>query len=114
MLYYFQPIKQDDMVVSIDNIILDTSITKPDRRNLLEIELQMMSAGNKVEVTSWKSTKPGTYRDQTLIRFDRDRAFWLGRGLNGHGVLEDRCRLDFNPNKVAKEPNFQTIRDPDP
>lgn len=111
MVYYFQPIKQDDMVVSIDNVILDTSITKPDRRNLLEIELQMMSAGNKVEVASWKSTRPGTYRDQTLIRFDRDRAFWLGCGLNGHGVLEDRCRLDFNPNKVAMEPNFKTIRE---
>ena len=111
MLYYYQPIKQGDIVVSIDNVILDTSITRPDRQNLLDIELQMMTDGNKVEVTSWKSSKPGTYRDQTLIRFDQDRAFWLGRGLNGQGVLEDRCRLDFNPNKVAMEQNFQTIRE---
>ena len=111
MVYYFQPIKQGDIVFSIDNIILDTSITKPDRRNLLDIELQMMSNGNMVEVTSWKSNKPGCFRNQSTIRFDLERSFWLGRGLNGQGVLEDRCRLDFNPNKVAMEPNFKIIRE---
>ena len=111
MIFYYDAIQQGNIVFSIDNIILDTSLSKPDRRDLLEIELQMMADGDKVGVTSWSSTRPGSFRDQKLVRFDAERAFWLGRGLNGQGVLEDRCRLDFNPNKVAMEPNFQTIRE---
>ena len=65
--------------------------------------------GSVASVISWESRKPGTFRRQVSVRIDDDRSFWLGIGLVGNGVLEDRCRLDFNPNKVANDANFQMI-----
>ena len=98
-----------DLTISIDNIVLDVSIVRPELIELLELMIQNIASGSKATVVSWESRKPGTFRRQVSVRIDDDRSFWLGIGLVGNGVLEDRCRLDFNPNKVANDANFQMI-----
>ena len=99
----------NDLTISIDNIVLDVSIIRPELIELLEMMIQNIALGSKATVVSWESRKPGTFRRQVSVRIDDDRSFWLGIGLVGNGVLEDRCRLDFNPNKVANDANFQMI-----
>lgn len=97
------------LTISVDNIVLDVSIVRPELIELLELMIQNIASGSKATVVSWESRKPGTFRRQVSVRIDDDRSFWLGIGLVGNGVLEDRCRLDFNPNKVANDANFQMI-----
>ena len=99
----------NDLTISIVNIVLDVSIVRPELIELLELMIQNIASGSKATVVSWESRKPGTFRRQVSVRIDDDRSFWLGIGLVGNGVLEDRCRLDFNPNKVANDANFQMI-----
>ena len=111
MLHYFNPIFIDDLVLSIDNVVLDTSISKPEIRDLLDVNISCIANGSKIEVRQWENYKPGTFHYQTTFRLDDDVSFWLGRGLNGNGILQDRCRLDWNPNKIADEPTFVNMRD---
>jgi hypothetical protein len=109
MLFYNKPMIYNDLAISIDNIVLDVSIVRPELIELLELMIQNIASGSKATVVSWESRKPGTFRRQVSVRIDDDRSFWLGIGLVGNGVLEDRFRLDFNPNKVANDANFQMI-----
>ena len=111
MIHYYNPIHDGDLTLSIDNIILDTNITRPELRDLLNVMISNMAIGDNVSVIPWTSSKPGTFRQQTLIRFEDNRSFWLGQGLVGNGTLVERCRLDANPNKVGNEPNFELIRE---
>ena len=111
MVYYHNSITDQDLTISIDNVILDVSINKPERLDLLNQMLVSVAASGKGSVQTWTSFKPGTFRRQTLIRIDEDRSFWIGQGLNGNGTLEDRVRIDFNPNKVADDSNFRIIRE---
>lgn len=111
MIYYFNPIRDQDLVLSVDNIVIDTSINRPEIRDLFQINLDQMARRNKVNIRTWTSNKPGTFHDQTTIQTDDDRSFWVGCGLVGSGTLVDRYRLDANPNKVGDDPNFQLIRE---
>ena len=111
MIYYYQAIPDSDLTLSIDNIILDVSITNPSRLDLLNQMLNTSVAHGKGSIMTWQSFKPGTFRRQTLIQLDEDRKYWVGQGLNGKGTLEDRVRLDFNPNKVGNDLNFKIIRE---
>lgn len=109
MIFYNNAIISQNFTISIDNIVLDVSIARPELLELLDVMIQSIAAGNKAKVISWESRKPGTFRKQVSVRIDEDRSFWLGIGFVGNGVLQDRCRLDFNPNKVAGDANFQLI-----
>ena len=109
MLFYNNPMIYNGLTISVDNIVLDVSIVRPELIELLELMIQNIASGSKATVVSGESRKPGTFRRQVSVRIDDDRSFWLGIGLVGNGVLEDRCRLDFNPNKVANDANFQMI-----
>ena len=109
MIYYYQPIIENNLTLSIDNVVLDVSIVRPELRDLLDSNIATIANSGKVEVKKWQSYKPGTFREQIHFAIDEDRAFWLGCGLNGNGTLQDRYRLDFNPNKVSEDPNFRII-----
>lgn len=111
MIYYQNPIYDGDLVLSVDNFILDISITSPEIRELLENIIRNIAKGMKMSVVSWESHKPGTFRYQTAFRIDDDRSFWLGHGLISSGTLVERYRLEANPNKVGNDPNFQLIRE---
>ncbi len=110
MIYYFNPIIDGDLTLSIDNIILDASITRPELQDLLKSMILNIGRGNSAQVVSWESRKQGTFRYQTSIQTDTDRSFWVGNGLISGGTLIDRYRLDANPNKVGDNVNFEMIR----
>ena len=110
-LTYYKPIYTNGLTLSIDNIILDVSLSNPEIRDLLNANIDQIARGTKATVVSWESYKPGTFRHQTSFRITEDKSFWLGQGLIGTGTLIDRYRLDFNPNKVANDPNFKLIRE---
>ena len=109
MIYYTNPILEKDLILSIDNVVLDVSITRPEIRDLLDANIATIDASNKIMVRTWQSFKPGTFRENIHFTLDEGRSFWLGCGLNGNGILKDRYRLDFNPNKVSEDPNFRII-----
>ena len=111
MIYYYNPVIDQDLILSIDNIILDVSITRPERVDLLNQMIASMASNSKVSVQTWQGSGAGAFRNQTLIRLDAERSFWIGQGLIGNGTLLDRVRLDFNPNKVGDDPNFKIIRE---
>lgn len=109
MIYYTNSILENDLVLSIDGVVLDVSISRPELRDLLDTNIATISASGKVAVRTWQSFKPGTFRENIHFGVDEERCFWLGHGLNGNSLLIDRYRLDFNPNKVAEDPNFGII-----
>lgn len=111
MIYYHQAIHSNGLILSIDNLIIDVSIVKAEMRQLFDSMVFTIKNSAKISVLSWTSHKPGTFRNQTLFRIAEDKSFWLGQGLVGKGILEDRYRLDFNPNKVGDDPNFRLLRE---
>ena len=70
MIYYHNPIYDGDLVLSVDNFILDASISSPAIRELLENIIRNIANGMKMSVVSWESHKPGTFRYQTAFRID--------------------------------------------
>lgn len=110
MIYYHNPILDGDLTLSIDNIILDASIARPELQDLLKNMILNIGSGNSTRVVSWESRKQGTFRNQTSFQIDADRSFWLGNGLISGGTFTDRFRLDANPNKVGDNSNFELIR----
>ena len=109
MIYYKNSFRFQDMVLSIDNVVLDVSISRPELLDVLDAMITSIALGSEASVATWENRKPGNFRKQHSIRIDDERSFWLGVGLVGNGVLQDRCRLEFNPNKVADNANFQLI-----
>lgn len=71
------------------------------------INNQALSHG--IDVVTWGSSKPGTFREQFSIRIDPAISFLVGMGLNGASVAWDRGRMEFNPNKVATTKAFKTV-----
>lgn len=110
MIYYHNPIRDGDLTLSIDNIILDASLARPELQDLLKNMILNIGSGNSTRVVSWESRKQGTFRNQTSFQIDTDRSFWLGSGLISGRTLTDRFRLDANPNKVGDNRNFELIR----
>lgn len=111
MIYYCNPVIEDDLTLSIDNVVLDVSIVRPELRDLLDANITTMATSDKVAVRTWQSFKPGTFRENIHFTIDEGRSFWLGHGLNGNGILQDRYRLDFNPNRVSDDANFRIVLD---
>lgn len=109
MIYYENPIIEKDLILSIDNVVLDVSISRLELLDVLDAMLTSIAMGSVASVKTWETKKPGNFRKQHSISVDEDRSFWIGIGLVGNGVLQDRCRLEFNPNKVADDVNFKLI-----
>jgi len=111
MIYYYDELLFDNLIFSIDNVVLDFSITSLELQDLFEFNINMMSNSSKIFVRSWEGHGAGSFRKQCVFQLDDERSFWLGQGLIGNGTLLDRYRLDFNPNKLADDPNLRSIRE---
>ena len=110
LINYYNPIKTDDnLILSIDNVVLDIYISAPKARDSLMALLDKVPIRYAVEVVHWNSFRPGTFREQLSIKHQDGTSFWLGAVLNGKKPEWGRIRLDFNPNKVADHAAFQTI-----
>lgn len=99
---YHNPVQAaDNLILSIDNVVLDVYISAPKTRDALMGLLDKLPLQYAVEVTHWNSFRPGTFREQFSIRHQDGTSFWLGAVLNGRKPEWGKVRLDFNPNKVA-------------
>lgn len=109
MHYYHQINTQNGLIVSIDNIVLDFVIHRQNDRDRLAKLLDAMPITQQVDITHWDSLKIGTFHDQFRLSFADGTSFWLGFGLIGKKTFWERCRLDFNPNKVGAKTAFQSL-----
>lgn len=110
MLSYHNEIRTNDhLVLSIDNVVLDLYISLPEVRERLMALMDSLPIMLSVNVVHWSSYRPGTFREQFSIQMRGDVSFWLGAVLNGKSPEWGRCRLDFNPNKVAGHAAFQMV-----
>lgn len=107
MLNYHNPIvTQDNCILSIDNVVIDFTLTDFDDCKELMAFLRSWSNAN---VRNWTVCSIGKYREQFRIELVDGSSFWLGIGLNAARTNWSRCRIEFNPNKVAKHNAFQEI-----
>lgn len=109
IIHYFHPVYSDDLVLSIDNIVLDFYNMRPAVTDQLVFLIDNLAVQYGVEIIRWTSFKPGTFSEQTSIRLSDDISFWVGVGLNGKKTAWDRCRVEFNPNKVGNTLAFARV-----
>ena len=110
MLHYHNPIRtKDNLTFSIDNVVLDFYISRPEAREQLMTLMDRLPIKYAVDVVYWTSLRPGSFRDQFSIKLQDGNSFWCGVVLNGRTMEWGRCRLDFNPNKVAQHEVFQKL-----
>lgn len=110
MISYHNPIIENNLTISIDNVVLDVWVANPATRDMIEDRLFSMTKKDVVLIT-WKGDKPGTFREQYLFKFENGTSFWLGHGLIGTSIMVERYRLEFNPNKVGSDPHFVAIHE---
>lgn len=99
------------MIFSIDNVVLDARVSSPNKREVLMREVNELMFKQPVNIIHWNVTKPGMFREQFSFRMEDGTSFWLGVALNGKTTDWHRCRLEFNPNKVATSAVFWTVLD---
>ena len=109
MIDYFNPLTVGEYTLSIDNIVLDCWITNKDDKYMIEARINGMVGCDGIDIISWESGKPGTFRRQYLFKLDEDKSFWLGHGLVTTGVDQNRYRMEFNPNKVGDNSFFKVV-----
>ncbi len=95
--------------MSIDNVVLDFYISRQNARDRLMTLLDRLPIKYAVDVVYWTSLRIGSFRDQFSIKLQDGNSFWFGIVLNGRTLEWGRCRLDFNPNKVAHHEVFQKL-----
>ena len=110
MISYHNPIIENNLTISIDNVVLDVWVANPATRDMIEDRLFSMTKKDVVLIT-WEGDKPGTFREQYLFKFENGTSFWLGHGLIGTSIMVERYRLEFNPNKVGSNPYFSVIHE---
>lgn len=110
MLFYHYPIIENNLTISIDNIVLDIWVANPATRDMIEDRLFSI-AKKDVELITWDGGKPGTFRNQFLFKLPNGTSFWLGHGLIGNGIMVERYRLEFNPNKLGNDPHLVAIHE---
>lgn len=110
MLQYHNEIcTNENLTLSVDNVVLDLYISNPQSRDNLMALMGVLPVKKAVNVVHWCSYRPGTFREQFSIQMQDGNSFWLGAVLNSKAPEWGRCRLDFNPNKVATHSVFQTV-----
>lgn len=109
IIYYFNPIFFENLTLSIDNLVLDFYKVCSSVSEQLVMLIDKVAIQYNVQVIRWESFKPGTFREQTSVRISDCISFWIGVGLNGKKTDRERCRVEFNPNKVGAEPAFVRV-----
>ena len=66
MISYHNPIIENNLTISIDNVVLDVWVANPATRDMIEDRLFSM-AKKDVELITWDGGKPGTFRKQFLF-----------------------------------------------
>lgn len=68
LLHHYNPITAaDNLILSIDNIVMDLYISAPPARDQLMVLLDKLSITHAVEVKYWNSFRPGSFRSSSLF-----------------------------------------------
>ena len=110
MLCYHDAIVDDGITYSIDNVVLDVWVSSPENRDIIEARINCLYDSN-VNIVEWESNKPGTFQQQYSFKLNDGTSFWLGHGLVCSGVMVERYRLEFNPNKVGGNSTFKEVHE---
>lgn len=97
---------QEGLILSIDMVTIDYSVSSPAAREALIRLLDTLPMLYAVEVRHWSSLRIGTFRENYTLKFQDRTSFWVGVGLNANKPLWGRSRMEFNPNKVATHKVF--------
>lgn len=110
ILSYYRPtLTEENLTLSIDNVVLDLYISLPEAREKLMKLLSVLPIQYACDVIHWQSFRPGTFQEQFSIKLHDNTSFWIGAALNGKKTEYGRVRLDWNPNKVSNHAVFQCI-----
>lgn len=104
--YYISGCSPDNVTYSIDKLILDFKLKVYSGEELASDFLLFLSLDLDLVFESWESRKIGTFRRHFDFTCADGNSFWVGVGLNTAGRIQNRVRLEFNPNKVGKDPSF--------
>ena len=109
IIHYFTPITFNNMICSVDGIVMDFIIRDPATREKLVSFLGNLPIIHHADVVSWESFKPGTFRGQHSVKLDNGSSFWIGCALNGVSTDWAHHRVEFNPNRVAGNEVFRAV-----
>lgn len=110
MLNYFMPLLGDNgLIFSIDKVVLDYRIPYSKVRDALTRFVSHLPDQYDVNVKNYDSLKTGVFHANANIILSDGTSFFVGIGLNANKTLWDRCRLEFNPNKVAHHKAFLEV-----
>lgn len=109
-LTYANPIRTaDGLILSVDMVTADYSVGNSASRDELVKLLDELPIRYAVQVTRWETFKIGRFRCNYTVMFQDGNSFYVGLALNAAKTLWPRCRLEFNPNKVARHAVFLSL-----
>lgn len=107
ILDYFNPIyTADNLTLSVGKVVIDFNVADAGARDRIMIHLRNLSGA---EVRKWNGFRRGQFHEQYSVQLEDGVSFWVGIGLRAAQVRWKWCRIEFNPNKVAKYEEFQDI-----
>ena len=99
----------DGIVLSIDNIVVDFTIKKQFLQKFLDYLSHMETTSGDFDLNWWKKTGIGNFCYQFKVKLPDGNSFWIGVGLNMAAGVENRIRIEANPNKVGDSVAFCEI-----
>ena len=101
MHYFKEIVTADGLTLSVDMITADYYISNTTTRNDFELLLRSLPFKYEADTDFWESHKIGRYRGNYTVKLSDKNSFYIGIALNGVKTEWGKCRVEFNPNKVA-------------
>lgn len=110
MIHYFHEIRKNGIIYSVDMIRLRLDFNSLER---IQSFGKLLSSPHLIHIHQYPlSTKAFSYRYLFEITCSNDCTFVCGLGFNGSDSASAYIGFcEFNPNKVAKEPEFEEFWD---
>ena len=100
---------RSNVTYSIDKLILDFKLKVYSGEDYASDFLLFLSLDLDFQFEHWEARKIGTFRQQFDFHCLDNNSFWIGVGMNTVGRVQNRVRLEFNPNKVGRDPSFVRV-----
>lgn len=101
MQYFNELMTADGLTISVDMITADYYIGSISTRSDFELFLRSLPFKYNVDTEFWECHKIGRYRGNYTVKLSDGNSFYIGIALNGLKTEWGKCRIEFNPNKVA-------------
>lgn len=93
---------------SIDRVVMDFKLLSVSGDWSYRF-LNFLSKSNDIALDTWETKKLGTFSRQFRVKCSTDTSFWVGVGLNLGDHIKNQVRIEFNPNKVWDNWEFQVV-----